>query len=313
MQITGNRELGALSTLSLRFTLSILIFGTLMRSALGFECLPVEQSGPPVITQGWNQRCIPYSIRRGDPLFNGETLEALVRDSFEVWSSRESCTDLELLFVGYTDQGAGFDSTQPDEQQNVVLSTNDATEADNIFNGDSTILAVTLTTFSPESGEIFDADIVMNLLSSRFEIVDNPLECRRRSLNNQAFDIQNTLVHEIGHFVGFDHVDDVTATMLAQAAPCEVIKRDLASDDIDAVCTTYPAGRPLQTCQPPPTYNLAQGDPAVFRGQCERALDEGCGCRTSSNASIDYAIILGFMGLWFAVRNRRRGQQQTTT
>jgi hypothetical protein len=83
------------------------------------------------------------------------------------------------------------------------------------------------------------------------------------------FDLQNTLTHEFGHLIGLDHnctdaatrgipVDHLgqlapacarasaeqrAATMFNQAGSGDIGKRDLAPDDIQAVCDVYPAGQ----------------------------------------------------------------------
>ncbi len=63
-----------------------------------------------------------------------------------------------------------------------------------------------------------------------------------------ATDVENTLTHEIGHFIGLDHVNDANATMYSRADIGETKKRSLAQDDIDGDCTIYPAGAAPTTC-----------------------------------------------------------------
>ena len=53
-------------------------------------------------------------------------------------------------------------------------------------------------------------------------------------------DLQNTVTHEAGHFIGLAHTQVSGATMNATTAPREVSKRDLASDDLAGVCAVYP-------------------------------------------------------------------------
>ncbi|MEL6188678.1 MAG: matrixin family metalloprotease, partial [Myxococcota bacterium] len=272
---------------------------TTSSSALAFECTPATGS---TFTQAWNQRCVPYWIRSDDGLFAGSELEALVVASFNRWSLDVEETDFELVFAGYTDQGAGFDNTKPDEQQNVVVSVS-GDEATEIFGNNLGFLAVTLTSFSTETGEIFDADIIFNIGRNPFAVVDgscNPAQA------DAPFDIENTLVHEIGHVLGFDHVTDPEATMFDTAAPCETKKRTLEADDLAAVQTVYPSGSPPATCRPPPNYEGRNGDPSAFRDQCERATEDGCGCSTASGAPGSGAMGAGLMLLGALVLRRRR-------
>lgn len=261
----------------------------------------------PRVTQAWNQRCTPFWIRRGDALFSGTEMEAMVIAAFARWTDElVPTTDMVSVFAGYTDQGAGFVAEDPGDQKNVVLSASDPTEAQELFGNDPNFLAITLTSFSTESGEIFDADIVFNQAGSTFAVVD-PSGCTPTS-PNAPFDIENTLVHEVGHFYGFDHVTNDQATMFESARRCEVLKRDLAPDDRNAITTTYPAGQPTQTCRPPATYNLSQGDPNNFREQCERATGDGCGCSvsTATESRSSPGVGLALLALLAAVAVRGR-------
>jgi MYXO-CTERM domain-containing protein len=55
-------------------------------------------------------------------------------------------------------------------------------------------------------------------------------------------DLQNTITHEVGHVIGLAHSPVAGATMSATTAPREITKRDLAADDVAAVCAVYPHG-----------------------------------------------------------------------
>ena len=53
-------------------------------------------------------------------------------------------------------------------------------------------------------------------------------------------DLQNTLTHESGHFIGLAHSPVPGATMNATTQPGETLKRSLAPDDAAGVCAIYP-------------------------------------------------------------------------
>jgi MYXO-CTERM domain-containing protein len=68
------------------------------------------------------------------------------------------------------------------------------------------------------------------------------------------YDLQNTLTHELGHFIGIAHPcgsgsgnpevgctrEMTDATMYPFEVPGETTKSSLSADDVDAVCTLYP-------------------------------------------------------------------------
>jgi hypothetical protein len=198
----------------------------------------------------------------------------LLAQSFRVWAAN-ACTDLEFLDVGYTDDGPGFNPRDPGANKNVIASVED--DGDVGLFPDPQLLAITLTSFSVETGEIFDADILINAARFRFEEVADEPACK--SARRNVYDLRNTIVHEMGHFIGFDHETMGDSTMFASAPECETIKRDLTEDDRLGLCTVYPINQATHTCSPPSiAYDDADGNPDRFRDQCARATGSGGGC-----------------------------------
>ncbi|HSY41999.1 MAG TPA: MYXO-CTERM sorting domain-containing protein, partial [Polyangia bacterium] len=143
---------------------------------------------------------------------------------------------------------------------------------------DSSALAVTTDTANTKTGQIYDADVEVNLVDYQWaDLVEDP------NLSSDM-DLQNALTHEFGHLIGLDHtcydpltsatgvrpVDnngqpvpdcagasaDVKATtMFPSAQPGDTQKRTLAPDDVNAVCTIYPADDP----PPPPGTGVNGG------------------------------------------------------
>ncbi|MBX2812535.1 MAG: matrixin family metalloprotease [Myxococcales bacterium] len=297
-----------------------IIFGLCLSSSPvdAFECLaacdnpPCIGAGNPRLTQAWNQRCIPFWIRQNDPLFTSQDHENAVLEAFAQWGSKlNNCTDLQLVFAGYTNDGAGF-GPDPKSQKNVILSVTDPDEARSLFGTnasnepDPSVLAITITMFSPLTGEIFDADIVLNAVANRFYLVEDQQACIAEDSPRPNIDLRNTLTHEVGHFIGFDHVGDPNATMFPSSLDCETNKRSLSADDQDAVCVTYPANQAVRTCVPPENGYAQQGADQ-FRRQCENAFEEGCGCRTSPRDSgPSPSVIIGIVTLLVFITWRQR-------
>ncbi len=91
-------------------------------------------------------------------------------------------------------------------------------------------VAMTLVSANQVSGEIADADILLNAAHQTF--------CAGNCAA-KAYDLQNTLTHEAGHFLGLDHSALPEATMFGGAPPQELSKRDLDADDSTGICFSY--------------------------------------------------------------------------
>jgi hypothetical protein len=99
---------------------------------------------------------------------------------------------------------------------------------------------VTLVALEQETGEIYDADILINETLG-------PLTICGRSCSSGAVDLQNVLTHEAGHFFGLGHSSVRGATMSATASIGETSKRVLSDDDRAGLCAIY-GTRPAAHC-----------------------------------------------------------------
>jgi MYXO-CTERM domain-containing protein len=126
------------------------------------------------------------------------------------------------------------------------------------------ILALTTDVTGLHSGEILEADIEVNAVDFTWaDLVAHPEAIG-------AYDLQNALTHELGHFIGFAHTcrvsvkdptwpddrgkgvqlcgqeDEVAreSTMAATVTEHDVERRTLSPDDQRGVCDVYPAGIP---------------------------------------------------------------------
>jgi hypothetical protein len=110
-------------------------------------------------------------------------------------------------------------------------------------------LALTTVTYSTKTGAIYDADIEFNAADWLFTTVSSP-PCVEgmESVNCVATDVQNTATHEIGHVMGFDHVNVAGSTMAPTAPIGETSKRIIDPGTADGFCSTYPRGLPATPC-----------------------------------------------------------------
>jgi hypothetical protein len=216
------------------------------------------------------------------------------------------------------------------------------------------------------TGEITEGDVEIN--ARDFGWTD--LDLAPGTLDRQ--DLQNVLTHEFGHLLGLAHscwsatedvihpLDDTgqpapacdqasaavrDTTMFASLPVGETKKRTLASDDLNALCTIYPAdgGYPdadggLTTCMPPPMdagTDLREGgagDPVAEAGTPEpdagradesstdvadsavaadanpgkpAASGTGCGCALAEPRSAGWAPVGAALALLACRRGRR--------
>jgi uncharacterized protein (TIGR03437 family) len=120
-------------------------------------------------------------------------------------------------------------------------------------------LAVTAVYYNVVTGEMVDADIIVN-----------PAYSYSTKLARGAFDIQSTITHELGHSLGAAHSPLRSAAMYAYAAPETTRARTLSPDDASFVVDAYPAtfkdpeighvsgqiACPSETCRPAPSVML---------------------------------------------------------
>jgi len=188
---------------------------------------------------------------------------------------------------------------------------------------DRNAFAVTIVWHDTRTGEILDADMMVNdQLSSRFNAGGPYAICPETGCTGNDADLQSIVTHEAGHFIGIGHcnpidADDpndpcVVATMFSRAERASVNKRTLAADDIDAVCAIYPPGDLDQSCNAAPKGGLqldcetdAEGSAiACSDATCSTGGGSGCSA-TGSPAQAPWGTVLtALIGLTLWQRRR---------
>ena len=212
----------------------------------------------------------------------------MARTAFETWTSVDcGCGDRPGLVVqplGRVSCGA-LEYNSSAGNANVIVFRDDGwphtASAHNV--------ALTTTTFDPETGELFDAGIELN--SADFELTVSD--------ENVSYDLESVLVHEAGHFLGIGHTDEPESTMLPVYLEGDTSLRTLGADDVAAVCALYPPARVDETCNPLPRHG--------FSPHCEGEQPEGdCAAgRAPRPGSPAWAAVLAALLAGAAARGRR--------
>lgn len=167
-------------------------------------------------------------------------LRAALDRSLATWTHAGGCTDIVLTDAGEAlDARTNLDGGRYDGRNRVVVR-----EASWPDLASAETLALTTVLYDRDTGAILDADVDLNATRYVFSTSTPPAA--------GADDVENTLTHELGHLLGFAHSPDPSATMYASTPVEDVSKRDLAPDDVHAICDVYPTGAPTPTVWPPP-------------------------------------------------------------
>jgi len=204
--------------------------------------------------------------------------------SFAAWTDVE-CSDMTLVDGGLTLRKDSDYRVGDSRNTNLVMWR------DKDWNALASAQAFALTsvTYNPRNGLIADADIQVNTELYTYSASTQP--------RANHVDLQNTLTHEVGHFIGLDHSDLSAATMFSTAPIGEITKRSLHPDDINGLCATYP----LSAEDPPQCLSASEfpseADLGLHQAACNAATAE-------SQPPTATLIVLGLLLL--VMRNGRR-------
>jgi hypothetical protein len=196
-----------------------------------------------------------------------------VKSAFATWSNADS----EL-------PGLEFERTQKAVLTAKPDGKNTVTVAPITVKGHEHDLAITLTYSDEQSGDIVEADIIVNseypfrTLASNDDGYGNTDQqasdenastgngtqltvssarasctavAQRASCQGNSYDLQNVLTHEVGHFFGLgEDMEDPATTMYYCTSRCETHKRVLTNSDSQVMMSLYSAS-PESSAEPP--------------------------------------------------------------
>lgn len=208
------------------------------RSTTNLEFVPTDET--PCDTAGkplfWASRCVEVRVdRTASSQANLATIRTTTATALAKWANVacDPCgatgqPSLVVTEAGPTDCEFGVNKDGP--------NTNVVVFRDSAWTHDPGMLALTTVSFKRDTGEIIDADIEVNSDITVQKISTG-------AANPDAFDLESILTHEAGHLVGIAHSPVADATMRPRYDKGDLSLRDLAPDDVCAVCAAAPPGR----------------------------------------------------------------------
>ncbi len=154
-----------------------------------------------------------------------EVVEEIFHDSFEEWQA-PCCSDFRAEYGGRVQAESGLNSSEKDS----VLHFYDE-DWPAALGGPDTIAVTNF--LIDEDCHIADAPIHFNSAHHQFDDGDGTGDA----------DLQAITTHEVGHLLGLGHSEFLEATMFSHYVG-GTSPRSLHDDDIDGICSLYPADCP---------------------------------------------------------------------
>lgn len=255
--------------------------------------------GVPLV---WSRECVGLRLRVREAT---SLAERDVSDSFRraiaTWTVNVVCPgggspSISLALQGSTATDVGYSTNACNENSLVMTSA--------FPPGSSESLVLPILTFDKDSGEIFDADLLINGTANLKRLADGDAAIAP----TDAIDLDSTMIHAVGHLLGAAHAADPNDVMYGLIIPGEV-RRTLLPDNLAFVCGAYPPSgmrelaaksRAAEACD----YTPRRGS---CEGTCSSAIGRGCNVAPDMSRFSELAVgaALGAVA-WARIRKRRR-------
>jgi uncharacterized protein (TIGR03382 family) len=242
----------------------------------------------------WKDACISYAIDgRGSQFMSNTEIEQAIDLAFEEWENVDcgGGTPPNVVFTPLQASNCQRAEYNCEGNVNTIAFLNPWRDPCRTERYSSAAFAVTLVFFNTQTGEILDADMMINDELSNGRTAGGPYAncpdtgCRPSVGGPQVADLQSIVAHEIGHMIGVGHSEFPEATMYATAERGSIQKRTLHPDDEDAICSIYPPGNLAQDCDATPNGGLELDceQKACTTGSCPAGSTSSGGCSASGD------------------------------
>lgn len=245
-----------------------LVFGLV--AALGAQAQAFRRTVASVTDEAtlcvtWADRNFDYRVDQDGSLQTpGETEFTAIDASFATWQAvADTCSEFKFIRGARMSGGRVGKGTETENlvifreahcrdavlPSDACLSDGSCGNVHRCWDHSDGTIGLTTVTYSTRTGVAIDADVELNASGFLFTTISAPpCEVGREATTCVAYDVQNTTTHEIGHAVGFDHVDDPDSTMAPTAPVGETSKRVIDVGTASGFCQTYPRGLPPVPC-----------------------------------------------------------------
>lgn len=246
----------------------------------------------------WRSPCLSYGVSALNTSVLGLTpdeFDALVEDAFKVWRWVE-CPGggnprFEVSSVGVVDSNGNFFCE--DEPMANISVWSLVTR----WPREPSALGYTSSTHNKRNGEIFDADVELNLNKIKAEYP-----------GNYATVLGRIAVHEAGHYLGLGHTNDMRAVMYDSYNSYDLLTKELNQDDIEGICKLYPPGGELNCSEPgyveAALNQQACTDAALANDEADETV--GCSIKRVGESGVRKVGLLGFALFLMGVVARRK-------
>lgn len=253
----------------------------------------------------WRNSCVGYSIQKdASKRISYGDASNLISEAFTRWTGTTCGADPDTgntrVSIDVRDLGpvdcAKVEYHGGVANQNVILFRDDSWP----YNHE--VLGLTHVQYDPQTGEIFGADMELNMYDmDPIYVGDGPLPAQ---VNGQTpYDFLSVVTHEAGHFLGMAHSDQKQSTMFWSYLPGQTFQRSLQQDDIDGICSIYEPDGSRTVLNTRITAG-GQCDPTPRGGyttECYQA--PGCDVAPGSLSTLGDAALIGLVV--FGVTRRR--------